>query len=69
MTKFIRMKKAPDYVFGFDLKKKLTLFCALVSFSQVHAYTISFTSTSGLQNVQQQKSISGQINDEKGIEY
>ncbi|RVT79761.1 SusC/RagA family TonB-linked outer membrane protein [Flavobacterium sufflavum] len=67
MTKFIRMKKVPDCVSGFDLKKKLTLFCALVSLSQVHAYTISFESATGLEKVQQQKSISGQINDENGM--
>jgi TonB-linked SusC/RagA family outer membrane protein len=67
MTNFIRMKKAPDCVSGFDLKKKLTIFCVLVSFSQVHAYTIGLTSTSRLEKVQQQKSISGQVNDENGM--
>ena len=67
MTNFIRMRKAPDCVSGFDLKKKLTIFCVLVSLSQVHAYTISFTGTKGLEKVQQQKTISGQINDENGL--
>jgi TonB-linked SusC/RagA family outer membrane protein len=67
MTNFIRMRKAPDCVSGFDLKKKLTIFCVLVSLSQVHAYTISFNGTRELQKVQQQKSISGQINDENGM--
>ncbi|SDI60804.1 TonB-linked outer membrane protein, SusC/RagA family [Flavobacterium glycines] len=67
MTNFIRMKKAPDCVSGFDLKKKLTLFCVLASLPQVHAYTISFKSETVQEKVQQQKSISGQINDENGM--
>jgi TonB-linked SusC/RagA family outer membrane protein len=61
------MKKAPDCVSGFDLKKKLTLFCVLASLPQVHAYTISFKSETVQEKVQQQKSISGQINDENGM--
>jgi len=67
MTNFIRMKKAPDCASGFDLRKKLTIFCVLASLSQVQAYTINYASEKGLQNVQQQKSISGQINDENGM--
>lgn len=67
MTNFIRMKKAPDCVSGFDLKKKLTLFCALASLSQVHTYAISFKSETVEETVQQQKSISGQVNDENGM--
>lgn len=67
MTKFIRMKKVPDCASGFDLRKKLTLFCVLASFSQVQAYTINYASETGLQKVQQQKTISGQINDENGM--
>ena len=67
MTNFIRKGKAPDSVPRFDLKKKLTIFCALVSLSQAQAYTINFTSADGLQSVQQQKSISGQVNDENGM--
>ena len=68
MTKFIRMKKVPDCASGFDLRKKLTLFCVLASFSQVQAYAINYASETGLQKVQQQqKSISGQINDENGM--
>ncbi|WP_281635446.1 SusC/RagA family TonB-linked outer membrane protein [Flavobacterium marginilacus] len=43
------------------------MFCALVSLSQVHAYAISNTSVKGLQSIQQEKSINGQVNDEKGI--
>jgi TonB-linked SusC/RagA family outer membrane protein len=61
------MKKAPDGASGFDLRKKLTLFCVLASLSQVQAYPINYASETGLQKVQQQKSISGQINDENGM--
>jgi TonB-linked SusC/RagA family outer membrane protein len=67
MTNFIRMKKAPDYVSGFNLKKKLIMFYVLVSLSQVHAYTMSYKSTTGLQIIQQQKSISGLVKDENGM--
>ncbi|WP_341699832.1 SusC/RagA family TonB-linked outer membrane protein [Flavobacterium flavipallidum] len=61
------MKKAPDRVYGFDLRKKLTLFCVLASFYQVQAYTLDYVSDKGLKTVQQQKTISGQINDENGM--
>ncbi|GGA66519.1 SusC/RagA family TonB-linked outer membrane protein [Flavobacterium palustre] len=61
------MKKVPDCAFGFDLRKKLTLFCVLASLSQAQAYTINYASEKGLLKVQQQKSISGQINDENGM--
>ncbi|MES2240298.1 MAG: TonB-dependent receptor [Bacteroidota bacterium] len=67
MTNFIRMGNAPDCVPRFDLKKKLTLFCVLASFSQMQAYTISFKSITGQERTQQQKSISGQVNDENGM--
>lgn len=67
MTNFISVKKGPDCVSGFNLKKKLILFCVLVSLFQVHAYAISSTSRTRLQKVQQQKSISGQVNDENGV--
>jgi TonB-linked SusC/RagA family outer membrane protein len=61
------MKKAPDGTSGFDFRKKLTLFCALASLSQVQAYPIKYASETELQKVQQQKSISGQVNDENGM--
>ena len=67
MTNFIRKMKAPDHVSGLDFKMKLTLFCALASLSQVHAYTASPGSTAAFEKVQQQKSITGQVNDEAGI--
>ncbi len=67
MTNFIKMRKTPDRAFGFDFKKKLTIFCAVVSLSQVHAHAASFSSTTGLENVQQQNGISGQVNDENGV--
>lgn len=67
MTNFIRKIKAPDYVSGFDFKKKLTIFCALVSFSQMQAYTINFSSITGLEKVQRQNSISGQVQDQNGV--
>ncbi|WP_348798832.1 SusC/RagA family TonB-linked outer membrane protein [Flavobacterium adhaerens] len=61
------MKKIPDGVSKFDLKKRLTMFCVLVSLSQVHAFSPSLNFDSGLQNVQQQNTISGIVNDEKGL--
>jgi len=67
MTKFIRIKKGPDCVFGFNLKKKIMIFCVLFSLSQVHVYAISSTSTSEPKNVNPQKSIKGQVNDENGM--
>ena len=67
MTNFIRKIKAPDYVSGFDFKKKLTIFCALVSFSQMQAYTINSNSITGLEKVQQQNNISGQVQDQNGV--
>ncbi|WP_281228694.1 SusC/RagA family TonB-linked outer membrane protein [Flavobacterium aquiphilum] len=67
MTNFIKKEKASDYVSVFDLKKKLIVFCAFVSLSQVHAYAVSIKSSSELQNVQKEKSINGQVNDENGI--
>ncbi|MGO4773156.1 SusC/RagA family TonB-linked outer membrane protein [Flavobacterium sp. W22_SRS_FK3] len=66
MTNFIRIKKSPDYVSGFKMKKKMMLFCVLFSLSQVHGYAISSKSAE-LQNVQQQKIIKGQVNDENGM--
>jgi hypothetical protein len=67
MTNFIRKIKTPDYASGFDLKKKLTILCVLVSLSQVHAYTGTSTSTKGAEKVQPQTSITGQVKDHKGI--
>ncbi len=67
MTNFFRMRKAPDGVSGFDLKRKLALFCVLASISQVQASVISITSVVGQEKAQQQKSISGQVNDENGM--
>lgn len=67
MTNFIRIKKGPDCVSGFNLKKKLFMFCVLVSLSQVHAYAISDKSTTGQKNVQSEKIIKGQVDDEDGM--
>ena len=57
MTKFIRIKKSPDCVSGFNLKKKMMIFCVLFSLSQIHGYSISSKRTTELQNVNQHKSI------------
>lgn len=67
MTNFIRIGKFPNRVSGFDLRKKLTLFCVLASLPQVQAYTIDYGNGNEIQTVQQQKSISGQVNDENGM--
>lgn len=67
MTNFIRIKKGPDCVSRFNLKKKLILVCVLVSLSQVHAYAISNKSTADLKNVQSEKIINGQVDDEDGM--
>ncbi len=67
MTNFIRIKKGPDCGSGFNLIKKLILFCVLVSLSQVHAYAISSKSEKVLQKVQNEKSINGQVSDETGM--
>ncbi|MES2240288.1 MAG: SusC/RagA family TonB-linked outer membrane protein [Bacteroidota bacterium] len=67
MEKFIRMRKAPDRMPGFNLKKKFTIFCILVSMSQVQAHSMSITSTEVQEKTQQGKTISGQINDENGM--
>ncbi len=66
MTNFIRMK-SPDGMSGFNLKTKIMIFSVLFSLSQVHTYAISSKSMTAPQNVQQQKSISGQVNDENGM--
>lgn len=65
MTNFIRMNKVPDYVSGFNLKKKMMMLCVFFSLSQIDGYAISYKSTTESQNVQQ-KSINGQVNDENG---
>lgn len=67
MTNFIRKIKAPDYLSGFDFKKKLTIFCVLVSFSQMQAYTINSSSITRLEKIQQQNSIEGQVQDQNGV--
>ena len=67
MTNFIRKIKDPDYGSGFDLKKKLTLLCVLVSLSQVHAFSTDSGSIKETEKVQSQNTISGQVKDEKGI--
>ena len=67
MTNFIKKIKAPDCVSGFDLKKKLTIFCVLVSLSQVYAYAGASGSTKERENIQQQNSISGQVKDQTGM--
>ena len=51
MTNFIRIKKSPNCVSGFNLKKKMILCCALFSLMQIHGYAISFKSTAESQNV------------------
>ena len=67
MTNSIRIKKSPNCVSGFNLKKKMMLFCVLFSLSQVDGYAVSSKRTTTSQNVQQQKSITGQVNDENGL--
>jgi TonB-linked SusC/RagA family outer membrane protein len=67
MTNFIRMNKIPDYVSGLNLKKKLIMFCALVSLSQVHAYGISSKGITEPQNGRVQQNIKGRVNDENGM--
>lgn len=67
MTNFIRIKKGPDCVSGFNLKKKLFMFCVLVSLSQVHAYAISNKSTTWQKKEQKEKIINGQVGDEDGM--
>jgi len=68
MTNFIKKGKAPDCMSGFDLKKKLTLCCALFSLSQMHAFNIAFTDVvMEQQGVQQKRTITGVVNDENGI--
>jgi hypothetical protein len=67
MTKFIRIKKSPDCVSGFNLKKKMMILCVLFSLFQIDGYAISSERTAELQNVNQQKSIKGQVNDENGV--
>ncbi|TDW51679.1 TonB-linked SusC/RagA family outer membrane protein [Flavobacterium sp. 270] len=64
MTNFIRIKKSPDCVSGF---KKMMMLCALFSLSQVQAYAISSKSKTESENVELQKSIKGQVNDETGM--
>nr|WP_294932540.1 SusC/RagA family TonB-linked outer membrane protein [uncultured Flavobacterium sp.] len=67
MTNFIRKIKAPDYVSGFDFKKRLTFFCVLVSLSQVQVYAASFSSISGVEKTEQQNSITGEVKDQNGL--
>ena len=67
MTNFIRIKKSPDRVSGFNLNKRVILFCVLLSLSQVDGYAVSSTGTTEYQNLQQQKNITGQVNDENGM--
>ncbi len=67
MTNFIRIKKSPDCACGFNLKKKMIMTCVLFSLFQIHVYAISSKSTTKAQNVQQQKNIKGQVNDENGM--
>ncbi|MFB9109945.1 SusC/RagA family TonB-linked outer membrane protein [Flavobacterium gyeonganense] len=67
MTNFIRKIKAPDCVSGFDLKKKLTIFCVLVSLTQVHAYSGISGKEKLLEKLQQQNTINGQVKDQTGL--
>nr|WP_294781073.1 SusC/RagA family TonB-linked outer membrane protein [uncultured Flavobacterium sp.] len=67
MTNFIRKIKDPDYGSGFDLKKKLTLLCVLVSLSQVHAFSTETSSAKETEIIQPQNTIGGQVKDAKGI--
>jgi TonB-linked SusC/RagA family outer membrane protein len=64
MTKFIRIKKAPDYVSRFNLKKRLTVVMLLVSLCQIQAKTTSFEKLT--KEIQQEKTINGVVTDEKG---
>ena len=67
MTNFIRIKKSPDCVSGFNLRKKMMIVCLLFSLSQVQGYAISSNGKTEPKNVDQ-KSIKGQVNDETGIQ-
>jgi TonB-linked SusC/RagA family outer membrane protein len=67
MTKFIRIKKDNDCVSGFNLIKKTMILCVLFSLSQVHGYTIGSKNTAKSQNVEQEKTITGQVKDESGM--
>ncbi|HSD06215.1 SusC/RagA family TonB-linked outer membrane protein [Flavobacterium sp.] len=67
MTNFTRIKKDTDCVSGFNLKKKVMIFCLLLSLSQIHGYAISSKSTDVSKDLQLRKEIKGQVNDENGI--
>ena len=67
MTNFTRIKKDTDCVSGFNLKRKAMIFCLLFSLSQIHGYAISSKNTKVSEDVQLQKEIKGQINDENGM--
>ncbi|WP_281225692.1 SusC/RagA family TonB-linked outer membrane protein [Flavobacterium aquiphilum] len=67
MTNFIRIKKDSDCVSGFNLKKKMMMLGILFSLSQVQGYAVSFKGATELKNVQVQKVIKGQVNDENGM--
>lgn len=67
MAKFIRIKKFPDSMSGFYLKNKLILCCMLFSLSQVQANSIDVTNQTEVQKITQQRTISGQVNDENGM--
>lgn len=64
MTNFIRMKKTPDYVSRFNLKKRLTVFMLFVSLFQIQAKALSFEKQ--IREIQQENTISGVVTDEKG---
>jgi TonB-linked SusC/RagA family outer membrane protein len=64
MTNFIRIKKAPDYVSRFNLKKILTVFMLFASLYQIEAKTTNVEKLT--KEMQQEKTISGVVTDEKG---
>ncbi|TDO99112.1 SusC/RagA family TonB-linked outer membrane protein [Flavobacterium sp. 245] len=67
MKNFIRKMKTPDYVSGFDFKKKLAIFCVLVSLTQVQVFAGETSGTNALEKIEQQDGISGQVKDQKGV--
>ncbi|WP_431242228.1 carboxypeptidase-like regulatory domain-containing protein [Flavobacterium sp. P21] len=67
MTNFIRIKKSPNGVSGFNLKKKMLMLCVLFSLSQVQGYAVSSKSTTESYDAVPQKSIKGLVIDESGM--
>lgn len=65
MKNSITINKKHFYDLGFDLKKKLTVLFLFVSLFQIQANTTSVTKLT--EEIQQQRTISGVVTDEKGL--